>query len=103
MEVYPKSKRVPLKELQRRLDAGRITFASEEELVSKLQLEPGAVTSLGVLNDTTHSVVLLLAQDFIDSGFIAVHPLVDTATLLLKTGDLVELLRGFGADVRVVA
>ena len=101
--VYPKSKRVPLKELQRSLDAGRITFASEEELVSKLQLEPGAVTSLCVLNDTTHSVVVLLAQDFIDSGLIAVHPLVNTATLLLRTSDLVKLLRNFGTDVRVVA
>lgn len=103
LAVYPKFKRVPMKELQKYLGASRPTFASEENLASKLQLEPGAVTPLGILNNTDHSVVMLLAKDFIDSGLIAVYPMVNTATLLLKTGDLVELLRNFGTDVRVVA
>ena len=63
---------------------------------------PGAVTPLAALNDTEHVVQVFIDQSFIDLGRIAVHHCDNTATVLLRTDDLIALLQDWGSRVQVV-
>ena len=93
-------KRVDLKAFRRAHGTRPLRFASAEELLQYLQLTPGSVTPLGLLNDRTHRVQLFLDKAFLlPPGRIGVHPNDNTATVWLRTEDLLRLLREQGADV----
>ncbi len=65
-----------------------------------LGLIPGAVTPLGLLNDLGRRVSFWLDSSFLDSpGLIGVHPNDNTATVWLKTADLLRLLREHGTQI----
>ncbi len=96
-------KRVDLKAFRRQHATRPLSFASENELKDILGLVPGAVTPLGILNDAEHRVQLYLDEDFLDSpGLIGVHPNDNTATVWLKTEDLIAIIQEHGSTVRVV-
>lgn len=96
-------KRVDLKAFRRQHATRPLSFASENELMDILGLIPGAVTPLGILNDAEHRVQLYLDEAFLDSpGLIGVHPNDNTATVWLKTEDLIATIQEHGSAVRVV-
>ena len=65
-----------------------------------LGLIPGAVMPLGLLNDRVHKATFWLDQSFLEgSGLIGVHPNDNTATVWLKTEDLLRLLRENGTQI----
>lgn len=101
--VLPDQKRVSLREIQERLGARRLSFASDRDLASMLGLIPGSVTPLGALNDVEHRVGIVIDQGIVDAGRVAVHPCENTATVLLATNDLIELLTRHGSKVCVAA
>ena len=94
-------KRVDLKEFQRRHGTRRLSFASPEELLRLLDLTPGSVTPLGLLNDRDHAVRFCLDRDF-DGGRIGVHPNDNTATVWLSVRALLALLRDRGTEIELV-
>lgn len=94
-------KRVDLKEFQRRHGTRRLSFASTEELLRLLDLTPGSVTPLGLLNDRDHAVRFCLDRDF-DGGRIGVHPNDNTATVWLSVRALLALLRDRGTEIELV-
>ena len=93
--VMPLDKRLDLKELRAKIGSRRLTMASAEELMQLLQLSPGAVTPLGLLQDAEHKV-----QTFFDAELkentIATHLDSNTATVWLKCQKLVHLLEEKG-------
>ena len=94
-------KRVDLKEFRREHELRPLTFASADELMEILKLFPGAVTPLGLLNDEEHKVKLFLDKAFGD-GLIGVHPNDNTATIWLRSEDLVRVIREHGSIVEMV-
>lgn len=88
-------KRVSLKEAQEKMGAGKLTFASEEELEALLGLSKGSVTPLGYMNDAAKKVKFVIDRDFKD-GVIGVHPCDNTATVWLDTDVLISLIRAHG-------
>lgn len=96
-------KRVDLKQFRKEHGTRALSFASAEDLEAKLKLAPGAVTPLGLLNDDSCSVILYLDEDF-QSGSqrIGVHPNDNTATVRLKTDDLIRLLEKHGTQVNLI-
>ena len=93
-------KRVNLKAFRKAQGTRNLSFASAEDLLERLALIPGAVTPLGVLNDETRSVQVFLDQDFLqEPGLVCVHPNENTATVWLKTEDLIRIIREHGNDV----
>ena len=93
--ILPLDKRLDLKELRAKIGSRRLTMASAEELMQLLQLSPGAVTPLGLLQDSEHKV-----QTFFDAELkentIATHLDSNTATVWLKCQKLVHLLEEKG-------
>ena len=93
-------KRVNLKAVRKAQGTRNLSFASAEDLMERLGLIPGAVTPLGVLNDETRSVKVFLDRDFLqEPGLVGVHPNDNTATVWLKTEDLIRIIREHGNEV----
>lgn len=96
-------KRVDLKAFQQQNGTRRLSFASADDLMAIMKLIPGAVTPLGILNDAECRVQVYLDRDFLDApDKIGVHPNDNTATVWLKTEDLLTLIKEHGNMVQTV-
>ncbi len=95
-------KRVDLKEFQQRFGTRKLSFASPDDLMAIMGLIPGAVTPLGLLNDSERKVSLYLDEAFL-GGLVGVHPNDNTATVWMKAEDLIRLIREHGNTVHTVA
>lgn len=91
-------KRVNLKEFRKAHGLRALSFAAADELMSIMELIPGAVTPLGLLNDEGRKVTLYLDCAFSDH-LIGLHPNDNTATVWLKTSDLVKVIEEHGNTV----
>ena len=96
------TKRVDLKAFREQQGLRRLSFASDEDLMHCLGLEPGSVTPLGILNDEGRAVHVFLDEDFVRLGRIGVQPNDNTATVWIATDDLIRILREHGNTVEVV-
>ena len=88
----PDEKSVDLKSLGEALGVKRLRFASAKRLEKHLKLEPGAVTILGVRNDTAGNVNVVVDQALWDAEALQCHPLVNTATLVITLENLRKFL-----------
>jgi Ala-tRNA(Pro) deacylase len=96
-------KRVDLKEFRKANNTRPLTFASEEDLFSILKLTPGSVTPLGILNDDERRIEFYLDASFLENdSLIGVHPNDNTATIWLKSKDLISIIKEYGSSVHVV-
>ncbi|MBQ6384947.1 MAG: prolyl-tRNA synthetase associated domain-containing protein [Lachnospiraceae bacterium] len=96
-------KRVDLKEFQARYGTRKLSFASADDLMAIMGLIPGAVSPLGLLNDEEHKVSFFIDRDFrTGKGIMGIHPCDNTATVWLKSTDLIKLIRGHGIQVMEV-
>lgn len=96
-------KRVDLKEFKKENNTRRLSFSSENDLMDVMGLIPGAVSPLGILNDSEHKVHFFIDADFFDEpGLIGIHPNDNTATVWLKTEDLVTIVKEHENQVTVV-
>ena len=97
-----RDKRVNLKDFQEKNGTRRLSFASSDDLMNILKLIPGAVTPLGILNDEDIKVIFYIDKDFKSENLIGVHPNDNTATIWLKTDDLINIIKKHGNIVNVI-
>ena len=95
-------KQVDLKALAGVLQVPKLGMASPERLRRYLDVEPGAVTVLGVVNDQDHAVEVVIDTEVWQAPALHCHPLVNTATLAIACEDLKRLFAVCGAVYRVV-
>ena len=95
-------KRVNLQQFHEENDTRRLSFASPQDLKEKLDLAPGSVTPLGLLNDSHHEIPFYLDSYFSDQPRIAIHPNDNTATIWLDPQDLLKVIKDLGNPVKVV-
>ena len=95
-------KRVNLQQFHEENGTRRLSFASPQDLKEKLDLAPGSVTPLGLLNDSHHEISFYLDSYFSDQPRIAIHPNDNTATIWLKPQALIHFIKDLGNPVKVV-
>ena len=88
--MMPGEKKFKTKELSKQIGSARLSFASEEYMVKFLNIHPGAVSIMGLMNDTDKRVNLLIDEDVLKEEYLGCHPCVNTASLQLKTRDVLE-------------
>ncbi len=94
--------RVDLNAFRRDNGLEKLTFATEDEMHAHLALDAG-VTPLGLLNNVAHSVEFYMDESFLaPPGIFSLHPNANTATMFMKTEELVALLADFGHETHVV-
>lgn len=97
------NKRVNLKEFRKENNTRSLSFASEKELKDMIQILPGSVSPLGILNDKENKVKVFLDKEFIEkTDIIGIHPNDNTATIWLKTKDLINIIKEQGNKVELV-
>ncbi|MCR5666524.1 MAG: prolyl-tRNA synthetase associated domain-containing protein [Eubacterium sp.] len=88
--MMPGDKKFKTKELSKQIHSARLSFADSNDLLKYLDIEPGAVSVMGLMNDTEHAVTLLVDEDVKAGEYIGCHPCVSTSSLKLRTQDLFE-------------
>lgn len=68
--------------------SSRLSFASPENMAKFLDLTPGSVSILGLMNDKDNKVKLLIDEDVLSGEFVGCHPCINTTSLRLRTEDL---------------
>ncbi len=88
--MMPGDKKFKTKELSSQINSARLSFAGEEDMLKYLDIEPGAVSIMGLMNDKGHDVTLLIDEDVLGDEYLGCHPCVCTSSLKLRTKDVIE-------------
>ena len=95
------NKRVDLKGFRRQHGLRALSFASTEELFSIMELTPGAVTPLGILNDTESRVHFYLDEEFIEIKLVFIQTTIQQ-TIWMQADDLMGLIQKHGNEAEYV-
>ena len=88
--MMPGDKKFRTKELSKQIGSSRLSFATPENMLKYLDIEPGAVSIMGLMNDKDHEVQLLIDENVLAGEYLGCHPCVCTSSLKMKTSDVVE-------------
>ena len=88
--MIPGDKVFKTSELSKKIGSSRLSFAKPEYMEEFLDITPGSVSVLGLMNDHDHRVKLLMDEDVLKGEYIGMHPCINTSSLRLKTADLME-------------
>lgn len=88
--MIPGDKPFKTKDITKQLGCARLSFASEEYMEEYLNIKPGAVSIMGLMNDTENHVQLVIDRPVVESDTMGCHPCVNTSSLKLKTKDVME-------------
>lgn len=78
--------------------SGKVSFGKPEALMELLGVAPGAVTAFGPFNDADGRVKVFLDSGLMSHEMVNCHPLINTATTSIASGDLVKFLKATGHD-----
>jgi len=85
--LMPADKPFKTKEITKQINSARLSFAGPEYMLKYLDIEPGAVSLMGLMNDTGNNVRLLADEDLMKEEYFGCHPCVNTASIRMKTSD----------------
>jgi len=101
--MIPGSKVFKTKDLSGQLGVSRLSFAGAEFMEKYLDILPGAVSVLGLMNDTEHKVRLLIDADLLEDESVGCHPCVNTSSLRIAVKVLLDtVLPAMGHDSTTV-
>ena len=89
-------KKLAMTILEQKLKEGKLSFASEKRLTKYLNLQQGAVSPFGLINDTENHVHVFIDNDLNQSQKVSFHPNVNTATLVLDFSDFKKFIEHSG-------
>ncbi|MDO4803389.1 MAG: prolyl-tRNA synthetase associated domain-containing protein [Lachnospiraceae bacterium] len=88
--MMPGDKKFKTKELSSQINSARLSFAGPEDMLKYLDIEPGAVSLMGLMNDKENEVQLLIDEDVLKDEYLGCHPCVCTSSLKLRTDEVME-------------
>ncbi len=88
--LMPGDKKFKTKELSSQIGSARLSFAGAEDMLKYLDIEPGAVSVMGLMNDRNHEVQLLIDKDILEEEYLGCHPCVCTSSMKIRTADIIE-------------
>lgn len=81
-------KKFKTKEISHQINSARLSFAPAEYMEEFLDITPGSVSVLGLMNDKDNQVTLLVDEDILKEEYFGCHPCINTSSLRLKTADV---------------
>ena len=88
--LMPGDKPFKTKFLSRQLGCARLSFATPEQMMEHLSITPGSVSVLGLMNDASGAVRLLIDRDLLDDEYLGCHPCINTSSLKLRMEDVLQ-------------
>ena len=87
--MMPGDKPFKTKEITSQIGSARLSFASPEDMEKYLDITPGSVSVMGLMNDTEGKVQLLIDEDIMKDPYFGCHPCINTSSLKIRTSDLI--------------
>ena len=78
-------KRLVTKDVSKKLSTSRLSFANESYMEEYLDITPGSVSVLGLMNDTENHVQLVIDEDVLKGEYVGCHPCINTSSLRVRT------------------
>lgn len=88
--MIPGNKKFQTKELSAQIGSARLSFAPEEFMEQFLDITPGSVSIMGLINDVQHQVQLLIDRDILKEEYVGCHPCINTSSIRIKTTDIID-------------
>ena len=88
--LIPGDKKFMTKDLSKQLGISRLSFAEPEFMEKYLDITPGSVSVLGLMNDKDWDVTLLIDRDVLEAEYIGCHPCINTSSMKIKTSDIIK-------------
>lgn len=88
--MMPGDKPFKTKYITKQLGCSRLSFAPSEKMLEYLDIKPGAVSIMGLMNDKNNKIQLVIDKPVVESETLGCHPCVCTSSLKFKTKDIVE-------------
>ena len=88
--VMPGDKPFKTKELSGQMGISRLSFGDEKMMEELLDLHPGSVSVLGLMNDKEHLVTLVIDEDVLKEEYFGCHPCENTSSIRFRTVDLTQ-------------
>ena len=90
--VMPADKQFKTSIVSSQLGVARLHFADEKHMEQFLDLRPGSVSVLGLMNDRENNVQLLIDREILKQEYFACHPCINTSSLKFRASELFEKL-----------
>lgn len=81
-------KKFVTKDISKQINSARLSFGPAEFMEQFLDITPGSVSVLGLMNDKENNVNLLVDEDVLKAEYFGCHPCINTSSLRLKTSDV---------------
>lgn len=88
--LMPADKPFKTKDLSAQLGVARLSFGKAEYMEEYLDITPGSLSILGLMNDKENNVQLLIDEDILSKELIGCHPCINTSSLSLSVNDMQE-------------
>ena len=88
--MIPADKVFKTKDISAQIGSSRLSFANAEHMLKYLDITPGSVSVLGLMNDKDNDVTLLIDEDVLKDEYFGCHPCINTSSLKIKTSDLMD-------------
>ncbi len=88
--MIPGDKKFKTKDISAQINSSRLSFAGEEFMEKFLDITPGSVSVLGLMNDKEGAVRLLIDEDVLKAEYFGCHPCINTSSLRIKVSDFRE-------------
>lgn len=88
--MIPGDKTFKTKDISAQIGSARLSFGKPEFMEQFLDITPGSVSVMGLMNDKENRVQLLIDEDILKGEYIGCHPCVNTSSMRIKTQDMVE-------------
>ena len=83
-------KKFKTKEISHQINSARLSFAAPEYMEQFLDITPGSVSVMGLMNDKENQVRLLVDEDVLKEEYFGCHPCINTSSIRLKVSDVFE-------------
>ena len=102
--MLPGEKSFKTSTFSKTIGSSRLSFADPQYMEEFLDITPGSVSVMGLMNDKDRRVELIMDEDILKGKYIGFHPCINTSSLRLKTADLMEkIIPAMGHEPRIVA
>ncbi len=99
--TIPHDKRLDLNQFRRSIGAPKVRFANPEDLLEALGLSPGAVSPIGLVNDTDNRVIFIIDEQIWNAEEICCHPNINTETLQIPGSDFQKLIKATNTSMEI--
>ena len=91
--MMPGTKKFKTAALSKQIGSSRLSFAGAEYMEQLLDITPGSVSVLGLMNDHENRVRLLIDRDVLENHqYLGCHPCINTSSLKIRTRDLLDVI-----------